>query len=111
MGVFPLQGHYDPSLSQSLSKPLAQNRSVSGPAPSEEGGIEKAAKSFEAFFVQMLLSEMRKTIPKGGFLDGGLGKDVYNWMFDEAISKAVTQNGGMGLAKLLIETYGDRNGP
>lgn len=76
--------------------------------PDAKQNLEQAARSFEAFFVQMLLKEMRKTIPESGLLGKGMGKDVYDWMFDDAISKAVSRQGGLGLADLLIAKYADQ---
>jgi len=67
--------------------------------------IKQAAESFEAYFIYMLLKEMRKSVPEGGLMGGGPGKDVYQYLFDEAISKEMSKSGGIGLSKMLIENY------
>ncbi len=73
--------------------------------------LKAAAESFESFFIYSLLKEMRKSIPEGGLLDSGTGKDIYQYMFDEAIAKKMSESGGIGLAKMLIQTYERQHSP
>ncbi len=65
--------------------------------------IKKGAEAFESYFIQTLLKEMRKGLPKGE--EGGVasGEDMYQSMFDEAIAEKIAKSGGVGLAKLLSE--------
>ncbi len=99
----------------SLFKPssLAQAQGISQEKlpPPETKGIEEAAQSFESYFIQMLLKEMRKSVQKSDLFGPGMGKDLYDSMFDQAISKAMAKEGGMGLSKLLIERYGGEEKP
>lgn len=60
--------------------------------------LKEVCQEFEAIFVNMLLSEMRKTVPKSGLLEQGLSYDIFLAMHDEALSKEISQNGGLGLA-------------
>ncbi len=73
--------------------------------------LKESAESFESFFIYSLLKEMRKSIPEGGLLDSGVGKEVYQYMFDEAIAKKMSEAGGIGLSKMLIQTYEKGDGP
>ncbi|MFQ5588125.1 MAG: rod-binding protein [Nitrospiria bacterium] len=65
--------------------------------------IKKGAEAFESYFIQTLLKEMRKGVPKGEAGGVGLREDMYQSMFDEAIAEKIAKSGGMGLAKLLSE--------
>lgn len=67
------------------------------------GEIKKGAEAFESYFIQSLLKEMRKGIPKGEEGGVGLREDMYQSMFDEAIAEKIAKSGGLGLARLLSE--------
>lgn len=64
--------------------------------------IEEASKGFEAYFIQQMLQEMRKTIPKTE--KPGFGSAVYESMMDQALAQNMSEHSGMGLAKQIRET-------
>jgi flagellar protein FlgJ len=64
--------------------------------------VEAAAKGFEAYFIQQMLTEMRKTIPKTE--KPGFGSSIYESMFDQALAQKMSESSGIGLAKQIIET-------
>ena len=65
--------------------------------------LQKGAKAFEAYFIQSLLKEMRKSISSDEKTGKGLGKSTYTSMFDEAIAQKIAASGGIGLSRLLTE--------
>ena len=65
--------------------------------------IEKAAKEFESFFVYYLLKVMRESIPKSGLLNPGVGGEIYTSIMDEKVAEGIANQGGLGLAHLLIK--------
>ena len=67
--------------------------------------MREAARQFESYFTFMLLKEMRKSIPKDGILSSGLGHDIYQSMYDEAIAEEMSKTGGLGLSKALMDQY------
>lgn len=89
---------------------------ISRPAPKIEtpeiskkiDDIKKGAKSFESYFVQTLLKEMKKGIKKEGQSDSGYGKGMYQSMFDEAIANNIAERGGIGLAEVLIKNLSEK---
>jgi len=68
---------------------------------------ERAYKDFEAMFVQMLLKEMRKTIPDNGFFPKSPAMENYEEMLDGSIAQAMAESGQLGIAKQL-EAEGKR---
>jgi len=70
--------------------------------------IRKAAQAFEAYFIHSLLKEMRKTVPGGGFLGAGPGKEIYESLLDEALAAKMAEREGIGLAKLLVKKLTDQ---
>ena len=68
--------------------------SVQGEAPSE---IEDAARQFEAMLLQIVIKEMRKTVPEGMFASSG--GEIFQELFDQELSNEMLGNGeGLGLA-------------
>jgi Rod binding domain-containing protein len=62
---------------------------------------ERAFKSFEAMFVQMLLKEMRKTIPENEFFPKSPATENYEEMLDGTLAQAMADSGQLGIAKQL----------
>ncbi len=78
---------------------------VSQGVPGREAAvIKEAAEGFETYFIYTLLKEMRKTIPDGGLMGPGIGKGMYEAMFDDAIAKSMAKQGGIGLGKFITES-------
>ncbi len=85
------------------SRPLAPSDQKALSAEAKAAELKKGAKAFEAYFVQSLLKEMRKTINKSDGAELGYGGDIYQSMFDEAIANKMTDHGGIGLAEVLLK--------
>ncbi len=65
--------------------------------------LKEAAQQFEAIFIQQMYKEMRKTIPDDGLIQRGNADDVYAQLQDMEAAKITAQNGGIGLADLMME--------
>lgn len=65
--------------------------------------LRKACKDFEAIFIANMLKEMRKSIPKTGFLDSGHGSDIYRSMMDQKIAEKIVNAKGLGIAEILFK--------
>lgn len=64
--------------------------------------LQRAAEEFEAFFLQQMLSVMRRTVPEGGFLKKDHAHEIFEGMLDEALAGEMARAGGIGLANLLV---------
>lgn len=63
----------------------------------------KAAEAFESYFIEAMLKEMRRTVPRSE--DGqGQAMGIFEGMFDSAISERIAQGGGVGLADMIEES-------
>src|SRR5512139_2347488 len=66
--------------------------------------LRRACKDFESIFLFNLFKEMRRTIPKSGFMPPAPGKETFQMMFDQKVAEELSNRGeGMGLQKLLYE--------
>lgn len=63
--------------------------------------LEKACSELESLFIYHLLKEMRATIPKFGFLNGGGAEDIYTSILDSQMAKDLSSKGGIGISSLL----------
>lgn len=59
-------------------------------------------KSFEAYFIEQVFKEMRKTVPKSEESNEYL--NMFEDKLYEEYSSNITQNGNLGLAKMLYES-------
>ena len=73
--------------------------------------IKKAAAMLESMLVRQLFKVMRKTVPDGGLLPGGLGKSIFTEMLDGALADRAAQSGGFGLGRALAEQLGAKDAP
>lgn len=70
-------------------------------AQNPEGeGAKAAAKQFESLFVQMMLKEMRDSLPEGGLFDDESLR-FYQDMMDKELSQSLVAGEGIGLSKII----------
>lgn len=65
--------------------------------------LKKACKDFEAIFIANMLKEMRKSIPKTGFLDSSHASDIYRSMMDQKIAEKIANDRGLGMGEMLFK--------
>ncbi len=84
-----------------LAAQAIQNRGTA--AHNDKQQLAKTARDFEAIFVQQVFKEMRQTIPEGGLIPRGQAEDIYFDMQDMEAAKQLAQQGGIGLAEMMLE--------
>ncbi len=72
--------------------------------------IEKAAKDFEAIFLGYLVKSMRSTVTESSLWGDGRDMKLYRAMLDEQLATQMAENGGIGLAELLVEQLSPKVG-
>lgn len=85
-----------------ISDILAQQKVADTVSPGNDPKIAEAAKGFEGYFIQLMLQEMRKTVPKTE--KSGFGDDIFESLFDQALAQKMAENPGIGLAKQIRES-------
>ena len=68
----------------------------------------EAATELEAYFIKVLLGEMRKTL-SGDSLFGGSSGDGYRALLDDALARHAARSGGIGLADQLTRQWEGRS--
>jgi len=65
--------------------------------------LKDACQEFEAYYVQQLFKEMRKTIPDGGLFENSNEGKIYKDMLDEKYSGIISEGSGTGIADALYK--------
>lgn len=68
--------------------------------------LREAHRDFEAFFVGMLITEMKKTVKKNDMFDGGRGEEIFEKrLTDEQAKLLVSRGDGFGIARMMDQGY------
>jgi Rod binding domain-containing protein len=65
--------------------------------------LKKACTEFEAVFINQLLQFMRRTVPSSSPGILGSGKDVYQSLFDQELSKSMAKRGGLKIGEMVYK--------
>lgn len=89
---------------------LKQGKQLPDALEREKIRLRKATDEFESFFVSAMLKSMRQTIPRSedNSMGGGLGKDIFESMFDSEIAKTIASKGHDGVGDRLYATLESR---
>ncbi|MDR2075427.1 MAG: rod-binding protein [Desulfovibrio sp.] len=71
-----------------------------GDTRTERKKLREACEGFESIFIQKLWEQMRKTVPKEGYLHSK-DEETYQSLFDVELAKKMASAGGIGLADML----------
>jgi Rod binding domain-containing protein len=71
--------------------------------------LKKASTEFESLFINEMLKFMRKIVPAAA--PGGLssGKDIYQTLFDQELSKNLAQRGGLRIGEMVYRQMNRRS--
>ncbi len=83
-------------------------RAVNSRKPTPEQ-LRRVAHEFESIFINLLLREMRRTIPKGGLLDLGFIGELYTSIADREFSRQLARR-GIGLGEMIYRNMIERIG-
>ena len=90
------------ALDLSLSSALAAAKPAATAAqPKTAAGIDKAAKDFEAVFINEMMSSMFSEVKTDGPFSGGPGADMFRSMMVDQYSKSIASQGGLGLGPAI----------
>ena len=64
--------------------------------------IEEVASQFEALFIQQMMKSMRDAVPQSDLMRSD-HLETYQSMADQQMSVSLSQQGGIGIARMLVE--------
>jgi peptidoglycan hydrolase FlgJ len=86
-------------------------RTYAGNAARDPAELADAAQEFEAYFLKLVLAEMRKSVSSGGLFGGGdnlfsdSSADGYRALLDDALARHAARAGGIGLGDQLLAQW------
>ncbi len=92
----------------SFKKVLAETINGGG-APRSTAGAKQdkrlwdACIEMESILVGKMLKEMRKTVNKSGWLNGGFAEEIFEDMLYDEYAMNMSRNSNLGMAKMLYE--------
>ena len=92
----------NPAASHRSGSRAPSGRAAGSPRQADgDAALRKACAEMESLFLDQLFREMRKTIPKTGFMHGGHAEEVYTSLLDTQVARELSAAGGIGLAPML----------
>lgn len=82
---------------------------AAGPPSDKPRNIAEAAQAFEALLVGQMLKIVRESAEQGGLGESDGSTSSIMEMAEEQMSRQMTANGGLGLAKLITSQLGKRD--
>ena len=79
---------------------LGSLRAEAAAAPNK--AINEVASQFEALFVQQMMKSMRDAVPKSDLMNSD-HLNTYQAMADQQMAVSLSQQGGIGIARMLVE--------
>jgi len=76
------------------------HKSIREEATSEE---LEAAQGIESLMVDLLIQEMRKTVPENDIIPVSQGEKIFRSMLDSEYAKTISQSGTLGITDLVLE--------
>ncbi len=77
------------------------NAKTAATTAAEDAKLKAACQDMEAVFLNMMLTRMRETVPKGNLLGNSREEQTLTSMLDTELTKNMAKAGGMGLADML----------
>ena len=100
-----------PSFEETLSSALRSNppslsareKAGAGRAEKEQKRLWDACIEMESLLVGKMMKEMRKTVEKTGWINGGPAEEIFEDMLYDEYSLSISRNSNLGLGKMLYE--------
>jgi flagellar protein FlgJ len=94
-----------PSISAAAARPVALEDLARQPQAEDPARRAEAARQFEAMLVRQILSEAQKPVFRSSMVKDSTASAIYRDQLTAQLAEAVTQGGGLGLARALMEQW------
>jgi len=69
----------------------------------DQEGLKQLCQDFESILIHSMFKEMRQSVPDDGYLERGMGMDMFQEIMDMETAREMSRKGGLGLGQLLYE--------
>ena len=84
-----------------LIKNLNSNKVENEIKSKNDKKLKEACKDFEAFFLNMVFGEMRKSLPGNGLFQDSNAKKIYDYMYFDALTREAVKGKSIGISEML----------
>ncbi len=93
-------------MKQVQNEKVLKEKMESAKEQGEDKKLMDVCKEFESIFIYMVMKEAKKTIPDNGLIERSTGREIFEDMYMEELSKeAVERDEGLGIAKMMYEQF------
>jgi len=90
---------WDPGMNLTAKAEQAAQKNQS----TSKKALQEASRQFEALFLNVLLSEMRKTVPETDLFGDRGAEKLFQSMLDQELADQSVKGQSLGLAKMIYE--------
>lgn len=91
------------SFRETLREQMSIGESAQNKTSKNDRRLWDACIEMESIFVGKMLKEMRKTVPKTGWIDGGFAEEIFEDMLYDEYAMSMSRNSNLGMAKMLYD--------
>lgn len=66
-------------------------------------GLKEASQEFEAYFINIMLKQMRKTVIDSGLIEKSEARKTFEGMLDQEYASTISKKDGIGLGKAIYD--------
>lgn len=87
-----------------VAMPQLSQTEKDGSRAENPAGLRRMCQDFEALLIHSMFKQMRRTIPRDGYLEHDMSMAFYEEIMDMEVAREMSRQGGLGLAERM---YGD----
>ena len=90
-----------------IDRSVSMAKDVSRHDETKNADLDQASRQFESLLLNLMIREMRATVPESSLLPTSMAQDMFTSMLDEKYADSMAESGGIGLHRLIIEQLKD----
>ncbi len=86
-----------------VGRRLQNTGSTAGDPARSDAELKSASEQFEALLLNLMIREMRSTVPESVLFNRSMAQEMFTGMLDEQVAVKMAANGGIGLGRLIFD--------
>ena len=86
-----------------VGRRLQNAGSTAGDPARSDAELKSASEQFEALLLNLMIKEMRATVPESVLFNNSMAEEMFTGMLDEQMAVKMAASGGIGLSRLIFD--------
>ena len=86
-----------------IGRRLSKAGSTADDATRSDADLKSASEQFEALLLNLMIKEMRATVPESVLFNHSMAEEMFTGMLDEQMAVKMAASGGIGLSRLIFD--------